>query len=75
MAPGEPLRNQESVDTPSAAGPRHPLPQASNGDEAAPGVWTMPSRGIEWCDCGQHHELDRDIVLGFARGRVKDPDG
>ena len=39
-----------------------------------PDVWRMPSRGIEWCDCGKHHELDRDIVLGFARDLVEDPE-
>lgn len=44
------------------------------GTEMVPGVWTMPSRGIEWCDCGRHHVLDRDIVLGFARDLVEDPD-
>lgn len=42
--------------------------------ELVPEVWTMPSRGIEWCDCGRNHVLDRGIVLGFAQDLVEDPD-
>lgn len=26
----------------------------------------MPSHGIEWCDCGEHHALDGETVLSFA---------
>lgn len=25
-------------------------------------VWTMPSSGLSWCDCGQEHELTANFV-------------
>jgi hypothetical protein len=37
-------------------------------------IWQLPSRGIEWCDCGQHHVLDRDIVAAIAHDVVDDPE-
>lgn len=40
---------------------------------AAPDVWSMPGRGIEWCDCGQHHALDRATVEQYAAQVVGDP--
>lgn len=27
-------------------------------------VWSMPNRGIVWCDCGQEHELTEEFVFG-----------
>ena len=44
-----------------------------NMRDAAPDAWSMPSRGIEWCDCGKHHVLDRAIVEHFAARVVSDP--
>lgn len=41
--------------------------------DTAPDVWSMPSRGIEWCDCGKHHVLDRATVEHFAAQVVGDP--
>lgn len=26
-------------------------------------VWSMPSRGLAWCDCGKGHELTESIVF------------
>lgn len=46
---------------------------------ARPDVWTIPGTGIEWCDCGEDHELTRDVVLGrylaagLTDGRVPHP--
>ncbi|PQZ86678.1 hypothetical protein CQ018_18535 [Arthrobacter sp. MYb227] len=40
----------------------------------SPNVWLMPSRGIEWCDCGKHHVLDRDTIEYFAAQIVSDPE-
>lgn len=31
-----------------------------------PDVWTMPDKGLSWCDCGKDHPLTLDIVAGFA---------
>ncbi|MGP9487523.1 hypothetical protein ACT3UD_08220 [Glutamicibacter sp. 287] len=31
-----------------------------------PDIWTMPDKGLSWCDCGAAHELSADIVYGFA---------
>ncbi|MFF5793116.1 hypothetical protein ACFY5D_13800 [Paeniglutamicibacter sp. NPDC012692] len=53
-----------------AANPQTPATPA--GPAAPPDPWTMPSRGIEWCDCGEHHDLDRDTVLSFAEDVVED---
>lgn len=43
-----------------------------------PDVWSMPDTGAEWCDCGQHHPVDRDLVrdmvlrsLGAAPERIE----
>lgn len=30
---------------------------------AKPTVWQMPATGIEWCDCGEHHEVTRELIL------------
>ena len=44
-----------------------------------PEVWTIPGTGVEWCDCGEDHELTRDVVLarylaaGLIDGRVPHP--
>jgi hypothetical protein len=27
-----------------------------------PDVWGLPSSGIGWCDCGEHHQLTREVV-------------
>lgn len=29
-------------------------------------VWALPSKGIEWCDCGGGHELTREVVWSIA---------
>ena len=42
---------------------------------AAPAPWTIPSCGSEWCDCGEHHDLDRETVSSFAEDLVNDPSG
>ncbi len=37
-----------------------------------PDVWEMPNRGSGWCDCGEDHDVDRDLVrymIGRALGR------
>ena len=28
----------------------------------SPDVWTLPRTGAEWCDCGEHHPVDLDLV-------------
>jgi hypothetical protein len=54
---------------------RHfPSPGTAAAPAVDPDVWDMPSHGIEWCDCGQHHVLDRDTVLHMANGVVQDPE-
>lgn len=47
------------------------LPPTASG--ASPNVWLMPNRGIEWCDCGKHHSLTREIVERFAQNAVSNP--
>lgn len=27
-----------------------------------PDVWDEPATGTEWCDCGDHHDLDADRI-------------
>ncbi|WP_297006587.1 hypothetical protein [uncultured Corynebacterium sp.] len=39
-----------------------PTSSATPVPVARPDVWSMPDTGAEWCDCGQHHPVDRDLV-------------
>lgn len=45
----------------------------SDKQVTAPDVWSMPNRGIEWCDCGKHHVLERSTVEHFATRVIGDP--
>lgn len=38
-----------------------------------PGIWSMPCRGIEWCDCGNHHPVSRIAIEEFTAGIARDP--
>ena len=39
-----------------------------------PDVWTIPGTGMEWCQCGQDHEVTRADVDALYDGAVG-PDG
>jgi len=39
-----------------------------------PDVWAMPSEGIEWCDCGDSHEISRGDILEFSEYYAQDKD-
>lgn len=40
-----------------------------------PNVWEMPATGIEWCDCGEHHEVTRELILeSIISTLVDDPE-
>lgn len=73
MRPDDSQHSKASTASTLMCAPGFPAAEEPWETAAIPDVWTMPSRGMEWCDCGQHHELDRDIVLRFARDLVDDP--
>ncbi|MFJ2619306.1 hypothetical protein [Glutamicibacter sp. NPDC087344] len=29
-------------------------------------VWAMPTTGMSWCDCGEGHELNREIIWSIS---------
>ncbi|MFL4474268.1 hypothetical protein ACIPVK_09740 [Paeniglutamicibacter sp. MACA_103] len=72
MAPSELPRTTGAEGTPPTGDARRQATQVPFDTELVPEVWAMPSHGIEWCDCGQHHDVDRKIVLGFAEAVVED---
>ena len=72
VAPSELLRTTGTQGKPPAGDARRQTPREPADTELVPDVWQLPSRGIEWCDCGQHHVLNRKIVLGFAQEVVED---
>ena len=72
VAPSELLRTTGTQGKPPTGDARRQIPREPADTELVPDVWQLPSRGIEWCDCGQHHVLNRKIVLGFAQEVVED---
>lgn len=30
-------------------------------------VWAMPATGMRWCECGEGHELNREIIWSISR--------
>ena len=30
-------------------------------------VWAMPATGMSWCECGEGHELNREIIWSISR--------
>lgn len=40
---------------------------------AAPDVWEMPSTGMDWCDCGQGHEVTESFIAELIEELVEDP--
>jgi len=39
------------------------LPDWIHSAESFEDVWSMPNRGLAWCDCGDDHELTEDFVF------------
>ncbi|MCV9994633.1 hypothetical protein OIU93_10035 [Paeniglutamicibacter sp. ZC-3] len=72
MAPSALLRTTTTEGMLQSGISRRHAPEEPSDAELVPDVWQMPSRGIEWCDCGQHHAVDRKIVLDFAEAVVED---
>jgi hypothetical protein len=72
MAPSALPRTTDTQGTPPAGDARRRARGEPFDTDLVPDVWQMPSRGIEWCDCGQHHAVDRKIVLEFAQDVVED---
>lgn len=35
-----------------------------------PDVWEMPNEGSGWCDCGEHHPVDRPLVRSMIRAEL-----
>ena len=55
------------------AAPTAPVaPVAPAAPTETPDVWEMPNQGSGWCDCGEDHDVDRELVrymIGRALGR------
>lgn len=32
-----------------------------------PNVWEMPTTGIQWCDCGEDHEITQELIAEEMR--------
>lgn len=43
--------------------------QPKEGGEI-PDVWEMPTQGVEWCDCGENHQLTPDHVRAVIRATL-----
>lgn len=51
-----------TVHTGAPTSPAAPPVTAPTVPATRPDVWSMPDAGAEWCDCGQHHPVDHDLV-------------
>lgn len=53
---------------------RASIAQAGTATRVSPDVWIIPGTGMEWCDCGEDHELTRESIEE-RYGAVSDEDG
>lgn len=39
-----------------------------------PDVWSMPDKGLEWCDCGESHDLSKEMAEDSALYIAENPE-
>ena len=69
LARFEASRNPLPAEAPTQA----PTPVEVPTEVSSPAdPWEMERTGIQWCDCGEDHELDRsDVLIDLEEQRIK----
>lgn len=62
MPAADPVGGDAAAPHPGTTAPAVPDVPFRPDEPARPDVWTMPTTGIEWCDCGCGHEVTEELV-------------